>query len=92
MPEPDPTNLTALVLDEPERDFLERLIVTSAATSRGTEKVIAMGLWERIARDTVVIEEEQRAGAPCSGCEITYDKNTRFVRVKPGCPVHGVQE
>lgn len=92
MAEPDSTNLTALVLDEPERDLLERLIVNHAATTEGDDRTISLNLWERLAKDTCVIEDEERAGAKCTGCNITWDKDTRFVRVKPGCPVHSINE
>lgn len=54
MAEPEHShNLTPLVLDEPERDLLERLIVTHAPAMTEEERAIALSVWERLSTDTV---------------------------------------
>ena len=89
MAEPTVPTSTTLTLQEPQRDFLERFLVTVASQPgmSDTDKDHALTLWSEIARDTVAVDLADLEPG-CTGCKVAYHGQTRVVTAVKGCPVH----
>lgn len=90
MPEPSMSELTTLTLTRRERATVAHALTVTAALvdGMGDDAKDLLELYLRIQPDDLGPD----TGLTCIGCEITERDSTRFVRVLPGCPVHGADE
>lgn len=89
MAEPTVNQPTTLTLQEPQRYFLERFLVTVASVPgmSSEDKIHALDIWAEIARDTVAVDLADLEPG-CTGCKVAYHGQTRVVTAVKGCPVH----